>query len=172
MEIEQDLFPNTSVHDAPQLAQRITIQTRLIDMQLQTSPITGHIVDNHLFPGLFAKWGHDPASWQAARLTNERREIRLRDRFDRDVLLVQLGSKTARQLICHLAEGKFLPAGSPIGLARIAGVIDLYVPVQCKVLGAIGQHMIAGETPVAQFAPQPITKRQLREKQSPRPDRG
>lgn len=166
LEIEADVFPDGSNHSKPQLAQRITIQTRMNDMQTQTSPIAGHIVDNHLLPGLFASWGDNPINWQAARVKNERREIRLRDRFDRDVMLVQLGSKTARQLICRLAEGKFVQAGSPIGLARIAGVIDLYVPVGCKIFGSVGQHMIAGETTVAQFSPQ------LTEEQSSSLDKG
>ena len=160
LEIEIDVFPEGSVHNTLQPAQRITIQTRLSDAQLQTSPSTGHIVDNHLSPGLFIKWGNDPVAWRAARLTNERREISLRDRFGRGVVLVQLGSKTARQLICRLSEGKFVKAGSPIGLARIAGVVDLYVPVQCKILVSVGQHMIAGETMLARFARRSIRKPQ------------
>ena len=167
LEIEKVMFPDSFAHNAPQPAQRITIQTRLYDIQLQTSPITGHIVDNYLSPGLFAEWGNTPATWQAARLTNERREIRLRDRFDRDVMLVQLGSKTARQLICRLAEGKFLQAGNSIGLARIAGVVDLYLPAQCKIFVTIGQHTIAGETTVAQFSPQFVPKRMPIAKQPP-----
>ena len=47
-------------------AQRITIMARLADMQSQLSPITGHVVDNVLLPGLFTKWGDTPASWQLA----------------------------------------------------------------------------------------------------------
>ena len=161
LEIETDVFPDGSVHNTLEPAQRITVRTRLSDAQLQTSPITGHVVDNHLFPGLFAKWGDDPVTWRNARLTNERREISLRDRFGRGVMLVQLGSKTARQLICRLSEGKFVKTGNPIGLARIAGVVDLYVPVQCKILVSVGQHMIAGETMLARFAPRSIRKPQV-----------
>jgi len=131
----------------------------LTDTQLQTSPITGHIVDNLLLPGLFRKWGFDRTSWQAARGSNERREIRIRDAYDREIMLVQLGSKTARQLICRLAEGKFVHAGAPIGMARIAGVVDVFVPAECKLLIETGQHVIAGETAIAQFARRPITKR-------------
>ncbi|MDC1383633.1 phosphatidylserine decarboxylase [Candidatus Puniceispirillum sp.] len=170
LEIETDVFPNGSVYNALVPAHRITIQTRLSDAQLQTSPITGHIVDNHLSPGLFKKWGDNPAAWREARLTNERREISLRDRFGRSVILVQLGSKTARQLICRLSEGKFVRAGNPIGLARIAGVVDLYVPVQCKILVLVGQSMIAGETKLARFAPRPIKKPKAIAKQPVNPD--
>ena len=74
-------FPNDS-----EPAQRITIQTRLYDAQLQTSPITGHIVENNLLPGVFESWGNNPISWQAARLVNERREIHFCDPFNRVVV--------------------------------------------------------------------------------------
>ncbi|MDC1294180.1 hypothetical protein N8Z70_03980, partial [Candidatus Puniceispirillum sp.] len=117
LDIETDQFPD-GLAAAAAPAKRITIQTRLTDTQLQTSPITGHIVENLLLPGVFRKWGGDRTSWQAARRSNERREIRIRDAYDREIMLVQLGSKTARQLICRLAGGKFVQAGAPIGMAR------------------------------------------------------
>ena len=159
LDIETDQFPDVLAGDNVTPAKRITIHSRLTDTQLQTSPITGHIVDNLLLPGLFRKWGYDRISWQAARLSNERREIRIRDASDREIMLVQLGSKTARQLICRLAEGKFVQAGAPIGMARIAGVVDLFVPSGCKILIEAGQHVIAGETAIAQFARRPSAKR-------------
>jgi len=159
LDIETDQFPDGLVSDDAVPAKRITIQTRLTDTQLQTSPITGHIVENLLLPGLFRKWGFDHTSWQAARGSNERREIRIRDAYNREIMVVQLGSKTARQLICRLAEGKFVQAGAPIGMARIAGVVDVFVPAGCKLLIETGQHVIAGETSIAQFARRPGTKR-------------
>ncbi len=164
LEIVPDVFPEGfGNYEKP--AQRITIQTRLYDAQLQTSPITGHIVENHLLPGLFESWGNHPASWQAARLLNERREIHFCDSFNRIVVLVQMGSKTARKLICRLLEGKFVQAGSPIGMACVAGVVDLYIPAECKILSAACQHMIAGETVVAQFAAEPSKNKNFRPNQ-------
>ena len=158
LDIETDQFPDNIAGNNAMPAKRITIQTRLTDTQLQTSPITGHIVENLLLPGLFCKWGFDRTSWQAARLSNERREIRIRDAYYREIMLVQLGSKTARQLICRLSEGKFVHAGAPIGMARIAGVVDVFVPAGCNSLIDTGQHVIAGETAVAQFPCRPSIK--------------
>ena len=159
LDIEDDNFLDGLAGDDATPAKRITVNTRLTDMQLQLSPITGHIIDNLLLPGLFCKWGHDRTSWLAARRSNQRREIRIRDAYDREIMLVQLGSKSARQLICRLAEGKFVQAGEPLGTARIAGVVDVFVPVGCKLLIETGQHVIAGETAIAQFARRPSTKR-------------
>ena len=55
LEIVPDMFPDGPVSCAKP-AQRITIQTRLYDAQLQTSPITGHIVENTLCP-VYSKVG-------------------------------------------------------------------------------------------------------------------
>ena len=154
LEIVSEIFPDELATVAGPV-QRITIQTRLNEAQLQTSPVTGHIVENYLVPGLFESWGNDPVSWQAARLVNERREIHFCDSHNRLVVLVQMGSKTARQLICRLLEGKSVQAGSPIGMARVAGVVDLYIPAECKILSVTRQHTIAGETAIATFVTEP-----------------
>ena len=108
IDVADDPFPQHQIGEMPVSAKRITIMTRLTDMQSQLSPITGHVVDNVLMPGVFAKWGDTPTSWQLARQSNERREIRLRHASGLEVVLVQLGSQTARQLLCQLPEGKFL----------------------------------------------------------------
>ena len=135
-------------------ALRITIRTKLSDAQMQTSPITGHLIDNCLFPGLFAPWtdidhansGRHQNSWEDVRRLNERREITLRHAQGYEVVIVQLATKTARQLVCRLAEGKHLVVADPIGMARLAGVTDIYVPAASIGDIALGQHVVAAET--------------------------
>ncbi len=138
---------------------RITIRTKLSDAQMQTSPITGHLVDNCLFPGLFAPWADNdqvngPAnqdSWEDIRRLNERREITFRHANGHEVVMVQLATKTARQLVCRLSEGKHLAAADPIGMARLAGVTDIYVPATSISDITEGQHVVAGETVLARL---------------------
>ena len=138
---------------------RITIRTKLFDAQIQTSPITGHLVDNCLFPGLFAPWAdkdhvNDPANHytrEDIRRLNERREITFRHSNGHEVVLVQLATITARQLVCRLSEGKHLAAADPIGMARLAGVADIYVPATSISDIAEGQHVVAGETVLARL---------------------
>ena len=110
-------------------ALRITIRTKLSDAQMQTSPITGHLVDNCLFPGLFAPWPNIEHAtsechrdgWEDVRRLNERREIVLRHPQGHEVVMVQLATKTARHLVCRLPEGKHLLVADPIGMSRLAG---------------------------------------------------
>ena len=140
-------------------ALRITIRTKLSDTQMQTSPITGHLIDNCLFPGLFASWTNiDHANsdchqdrWEDVRSLNERREITLRHAQGHEVVMVQLATKTARQLVCRLAEGKHLVVADPIGMARLAGVTDIYVPAASIGDITLGQHVVAAETILARL---------------------
>ena len=153
----------TGVMPLSQETLRITIRTRLSDTQIQTSPITGHLIDNLLLPGLFEPWTNIDSdnsnrhqdSWEDVRRLNERREITLRHAQGHEVVMVQLATKTARQLLCRLAEGKHLVVADPIGMARLAGVTDIYIPAVSISDIAIGQHVVAAETILARL-PSPV----------------
>ena len=142
-------------------ALRVTIRTKLSDTQIQTSPITGHLIDNCLFPGLFAPWPDidcvdsekQQGCWENVRRLNERREITLRHAQGYEVVVVQFATKTARQLVCPLSEGKHLVLSDPIGMARLAGVTDIYVPATGISNIVIGQHVVAAETILACIPP-------------------
>ena len=154
---------DTGVMPLPYDNLRITIRTRFSDAQLHTSPLTGHLTDNCLFPGLFASWpGIDrelgpagAAHWEDMRTLNERRELTLCNAAGEKVILVQLATKTARQLVCRLAEGKYLSAGQPLGMARLAGVTDIYLPAHSHCQVTLGQHVFAAETILARLPSNP-----------------
>ena len=154
---------DTGVMPLPYDSLRITIRTRLSDTQLHTSPLTGHLTDNCLFPGLFASWqgiDHElgpavSAHWEDMRNLNERLELTLCNAAGDKVILVQLATKTARQLVCRLAEGKYLSAGQPLGMARLAGVTDIYLPAHSHCQVTLGQHVFAAETILARLPSKP-----------------
>ena len=124
---------------------RITIATGLADAQLQRSPLAGRIVDNFLIPGLFRSMDDEAL----ARRDNERREITIEAEDGTRILMVQIGSNTARQLVCRFGPGKYLAAGAPLGMARIGGVTDLFLPKDASIKVTVGQTVLAGETMLA-----------------------
>lgn len=124
---------------------RITIRTGLADAQLQRSPLAGRIVDNFLIPGLFRSMDDEAL----ARRDNERREITIEAEDGTRILMVQIGSNTARQLVCRFGPGKYLAAGAPLGMARIGGVTDLFLPKDASIKVTVGQTVLAGETMLA-----------------------
>ena len=129
---------------------RITIRTRLTDAQLQRAPVTGRVRDNFLIPGLFLS----AADEVTARRDNERREITLETDSGEAVMMVQIGTRTARQLICHHGPGRALASGASLGMARMGGLTDLFVPANAELTVAEGQSVLAGETVLARLAGQ------------------
>ena len=134
------------VASGPTGGHRITIATRLADAQLQRSPVAGRIADNFLIPGLFRAADNLPL----ARRDNERREISIETEDGTRVMLVQIGTATARQLVCRFAPGKYLAAGAPLGMARMGGITDLIVPPGYEIVPAVGMSVLAGETILAE----------------------
>jgi phosphatidylserine decarboxylase len=126
-------------------ASRVTVRTGLADAQLQRSPVAGRIIDNFLIPGLF-RGGEEPA---LMRRDNERREISIETVDGARFLLSQIGTATARQLVCRFGPGKFLAAGAPLGMARIGGLTDIVIPADYKIEITVGRTVVAGETILA-----------------------
>ena len=126
-------------------ASRVTVRTGLADAQLQRSPVAGRIIDNFLIPGLF-RGGEEPA---LMRRDNERREISIETVDGARFLLSQIGTATARQLVCRFGPGKFLAAGAPLGMARIGGLADIVIPADYKIEITVGRTVVAGETILA-----------------------
>jgi len=124
---------------------RVTIRTGLADAQLQRSPVSGRITDNFLIPGLF----RSANDMDLVRRDNERREIIMETEEGTRLLLVQMGTATARQLVCRHGPGKFLAAGAPLGMPRIGGVTELFLPTESHVSVKLGQSVVAGETLIA-----------------------
>ena len=126
---------------------------------MQTSPITGYLRDNYLFPGLFTSWPNidcvsgtpNTENWEDIRSLNERREITLESETGYNVIMVQLATKTARQLVCRLPEGKHLRIGAPLGMARLSGVTDIYAPAHALCDVVVGQRVVAAETILARL---------------------
>jgi len=142
IDVADSHYPDAAA-DRPAI--RISIRTALSDAQLQRAPIEGQIIDNFSLPGMF----HPFDDMELVRLDNERREIIMQHESGYDVTLVQLGGKTARQLVCRHQPGRFVVRGAPLGMIRIAGVADLFVPADANIQTNKGQHVLAGETIIA-----------------------
>ena len=83
------------------------------------------------------------------RRDNERREISIETVDGARFLLSQIGTATARQLVCRFGPGKFLAAGAPLGMARIGGLADIVIPADYKIEITVGRTVVAGETILA-----------------------
>ena len=105
---------------------RITIRTSISDAQLQMAPIDGRITDNFSIPGLFG--GYEDMT--VVRADNERREITLTHDMG-SVSCLFSWWKDGKAACCRHHVGRFVTRGTPLGMSRLAGVVDLHVPADC-----------------------------------------
>ena len=58
----------------------------------------------------------------------------------------------ARRIVTFLSEGASVAGGERIGLIRFGSRVDVYLPEGAKVMVAVGQTAIGGETVLAELA--------------------
>ena len=108
-------------------------------------PVAGRIVDNFLTPGLFRA----ADNLALARRDNERREISIETEDGARIMLVQIGTATARQLVSPL----FARQISGGRRAARHGACRRYFrpdrPVRIRGVSTAGMSVLAGETVIA-----------------------
>jgi phosphatidylserine decarboxylase len=124
---------------------RIGIFLNLIDVHVARSPVAGMLAARHYTPGRFINASLDKASEH-----NERLALRLSTGDDAlDIACVLIAGLVARRIVCPLIAGGRVGAGERIGIIRFGSRVDIYIPPPYVPLVAVGQHMVGGETVLA-----------------------
>jgi phosphatidylserine decarboxylase len=82
---------------------------------------------------------------------NEQTAIGIANQNGHRVLFKQIAGIIARRIICHLREGQKWEAGKRMGLIRYGSRVDVFVPVDAKILVKTGQTVRGGESILATF---------------------
>lgn len=124
---------------------RIGIFLNLIDVHVARAPMAGLLAARHYTPGRFINASLDKASEH-----NERLALRLSTGDDApDIACVLIAGLVARRIVCPLIAGQRVGAGERIGIIRFGSRVDIYLPPPYVPLVAVGQHMVGGETVLA-----------------------
>ena len=123
---------------------RVSVFMNVFDCHVNRSPVDGKIVTFAYRAGKFLNASLDKASEE-----NERRAMRLRTDDGLELAVVQIAGLVARRIVCWAFEGQSLAAGQRYGMIRFGSRVDVYLPDNTRVLVAIGQRAVAGETVLA-----------------------
>jgi phosphatidylserine decarboxylase len=134
-----ELTPPPELGFGPEPRARITIQILSTDGHIQRAPIAGRIVRTSHLPAASGEGG-------------ERRSTVIAARNGTEIAVVQIGGALIRKTVAFQDSGASIGAGERIGLIRFGGRVELYLPPGRRALVSVGQHMIAGETVVADLA--------------------
>jgi phosphatidylserine decarboxylase len=123
---------------------RIGIFLNVLDVHINRVPMSGRVVKLAYHAGKFFNASLDKASEE-----NERMAIRLTSGEGDDIAVVQIAGLVARRIVCTLGEGQEVVAGQRFGLIRFGSRTDVYLPLSWAALAIPGQHVLGGETVIA-----------------------
>ena len=126
-------------------AQLVSIFMSPLDVHVNRAPMTGIVEYFKYIKGEFLV-AHDTAAVHR----NERALIGLQSGNHR-VLFAQVAGYIARRIVCPVKVGDSLKVGERFGMIKFGSRVDIYLPMDAKILCKIDDRTVAGETLIAEF---------------------
>ena len=123
---------------------KVSVFMNVFNVHSNRSPVDGEVKKRWYNPGCFLNAALDKAS-----LENERSALWLRTAEGVDVTCVQVAGLIARRILCYVREGDRLVRGQRFGFIRFGSRVDIYFPVDTKVVAALGDKVYATNTVIA-----------------------
>ena len=127
-------------------ALKISIFMNVFNVHSNRSPVDGEVTFQRYNPGKFVNADFDKASTE-----NERNGIVIKLANGQSISVVQVAGLIARRILCYTGVGKVLSRGERYGFIRFGSRVDVYLPLDTKVLVSIGQKVSASDTIIAKL---------------------
>ena len=128
------------------LALKISIFMNVFNVHSNRSPVNGEVIDLQYYRGKFVNADFDKASTE-----NERNAMILKLATGCKITVVQVAGLIARRILCYTRVGDHLKLGQRYGFIRFGSRLDIYLPINAKLLVSIGQKVSATETILAKL---------------------
>lgn len=126
-------------------ATRISIFMNVFNVHVNRYPVSGEVEIVHYNPGEFMVAHHEKAS-----LLNEQASVGIRG-VRGPVLARQIAGAIARRIVTDSAPGETVKQGDRLGMIRFGSRVDLFVEPGAVVKTALGDHVSAGLTILAEL---------------------
>jgi phosphatidylserine decarboxylase len=124
---------------------RISIFLAIWNVHVQRAPVAGRVADVVYRPGRFYA-----AMRSAASRENEQNIIYLHAPAGR-IVFKQIAGAIARRVICWKREGEEVVRGELMGLIRFGSRVDVWLPLNARVLVKRGDNVKGGESILAEW---------------------
>lgn len=124
---------------------RISIFMNVFSVHVNRMPMNGTIKNIIYKAGEF-----NDAKLDKSSENNERNSVILDTKYGY-IAVVQIAGLLARRILCWSQKDDKLNCGERFGIIRFGSRVDLYLPIEAKILVTLGQKTIAGETVLATF---------------------
>ncbi|MCR4665887.1 MAG: phosphatidylserine decarboxylase family protein [Desulfovibrio sp.] len=124
----------------------ISIFMNLFNVHVNRVPVACTVSGLRYFPGTFVNASLDKASEN-----NERCAWQLTDEQGDVWSMVQIAGLVARRIVCRAEKGDTLARGMRCGVIRFGSRVDLYLPPRYDPKISVGDHVIAGQSVIAEL---------------------
>lgn len=115
-----------------------------LNVHVNRYPVAGHVLYKKYHPGKFLVAWHPKSS-----TLNERMSIAMQTAGKREIMIRQIAGILARRIICYSVENQKTKQGQELGFIRFGSRVDVFMPLDSKVLIKPGDHVKGGVTPIA-----------------------
>lgn len=124
---------------------QISIFMSPVNVHVNRYPISGKVTYQRYYPGKYLVAWHPKSSTE-----NERTTVVVQNEQGA-VLFRQIAGALARRIVCYAKEGAVAQQGAEFGFIKFGSRIDIFIPVECKVLVNLEEKTKGGETVLAEF---------------------
>jgi phosphatidylserine decarboxylase len=126
---------------------QVSIFMSPINVHINFNPISGIVKYFKYHPGLYLVAWHPKSSTD-----NERTTVVVQHQNGTEVLFRQIAGALARRICWYVAEGQQVEQGSEFGFIKFGSRIDIYLPLDAKILVNLDDRPVGGETVIAELA--------------------
>lgn len=126
-------------------AKMISIFMSPLNVHVNRSPVNGKVEYLKYIKGKFLVASDDKAANE-----NERQNIGLNSN-GKKLMFSQVTGFVARRIVCELKEGESVTMGTRFGMIKFGSRVDVYLPLDAKILVKEGDITTAGETIIANW---------------------
>jgi len=125
---------------------QISIFMSPVNVHVNWYPISGKISYYKYHPGEYLVAWHPKSS-----TLNERSTIVIKHQNGHEILVRQIAGALARRIVTYSAEGQEVTQGDELGFIKFGSRLDIFVPLDAKVLVEMDQKVDGCLTPIASF---------------------
>lgn len=126
---------------------QVSIFMSPINVHINFNPISGIVSYFKYHPGKYLVAWHPKSSTD-----NERTTIVVKHDNGTEVLFRQIAGALARRLCWYVKEGQKVQQGNEFGFIKFGSRIDIFLPLDAKILVNIDDRPIGGESVIAELA--------------------
>lgn len=124
---------------------QVSIFMSPVNVHVNRYPVSGKVAYQKYYKGKYLVAWHPKSSTE-----NERTTVVV-DSPKGSVLFRQIAGALARRIVCYAKEGQVAGQGEEFGFIKFGSRIDLFLPVNCKIVVNLNEKTVGGETVIATF---------------------